>query len=152
SLRDQRSVFFAGLTLVAILTGCSSSWPEHRYSAFDEASYRAAQDEERALDQFRATLESKDFKKIQSEYAAAIAPKLKGLHAAHEYVKDGASLGVALDQAAESAIAIGQDAIFRNTEEAAEEVVQAIVSRYAAEIVYGETKRGDRAGWDRAFA
>lgn len=148
----MRRYTLLGVSLLVV--GCSSAEPvvTDRYVPFDAAAVTAAQTKIAALDTFKETLESKDFAAIKTAYESSFQADLKALGAAHAYVAEGAGLGVALDQQVQAAIADGAASSDVKIKEAAEEIVQTIISRYQFETIYNELKKNTKVGWDRAFA
>jgi hypothetical protein len=121
------------------------------YVPFDQASVAAADSKVKTLDELRTALEAKDFAAIKTAYESTFQADLKALEAAHSYVSEGASLGTALDQQVEAAIAAGAAASDVKQKEVAEEQIQTIVSRWTFETIYGELTKNTKEGWDRAF-
>lgn len=141
-------------TLAALVAGCSGqpAAVTDRYVAFDPALVATTQAKVKVLDDFRTTLEAKDFAAIDAAYKKGFQAELKALVAAHAYVSDGAQLGANLDKQVIDAIAMGAGSPDVKIKEAAEELVQTIVYRFTFETIHGEQQRSTREGWDRAFA
>ncbi len=143
------------LCVAFAIAGCGNPEPAivtDRYEPFDAASVSAVNQKLQTFASLRMALEAKDFAAITTAYQQTFQADLKALAAAHPYVSEGAGLGLALDQQARDAIALGTGSTDLSVKEAAEEVIQVIVSRYTFETLYSELKKGSRDGWDRAFA
>ncbi len=141
------------ISTLVIWSGCGGQGGvTDRYVPFDQAVVTAARHKIAVFDKFHEALEAKDFAAIQSSYETNFRGDLKALGAAHSYVSEGNSLGMALDQQVEAAITLGAGTSELSVKEAAEEIVQTIVLRYTFEMIYGELKKSTPEGWDRAFA
>jgi hypothetical protein len=140
------------LGFLLLVAGCNDNGviTDH-YVPFDPAQLSAAQNQVKALGALRQALEAKDFNAIKTAYQSTFQAQLKALAASHSYVSEGAGLGIALDQQATAAIDAGLAASDTTPKEVAEEQVQTIISRWTFETIYGELKKADMGGWDRAF-